>query len=286
MRKAFTLIELLVVIAIISILAGMLMPALERARQEARKAACIANVKNVGNYLAIFKEDHNGWPRATEDGEDIGFDVGGDTGIVDSSLTIARIYSLGYAETQEIFVCPNTNHEELMRGLDVANNYDNDGNTTEHRFDSLVSADCDPSYVMDPRVPFNPYPGRAVYADGPDMARVRHRYRQVASLDLDEVRDENANHPNGAVTLFADSAVLYLIMNEGGFTRNTRMNDTGNEDVDIYEAEDYAAGVSIETGERYDCILGTWNIDYDSGAETANQQYRDDVAVGPTWDRN
>ena len=61
-RRGFTLIELLVVMAIIAILAAMLMPALRRAREAARRTSCLNNLKELGAGLAQWEKDHRGLP--------------------------------------------------------------------------------------------------------------------------------------------------------------------------------------------------------------------------------
>jgi prepilin-type processing-associated H-X9-DG protein len=60
-KGGFTLVELMVVIGIIMVLAGMLLPALQKAKESSRRAVCASNLKQIGLACSLYAEENRGW---------------------------------------------------------------------------------------------------------------------------------------------------------------------------------------------------------------------------------
>ncbi len=105
MRKTFTLIELLVVIAIIAILASMLLPSLNKARDAARKSNCLSNLRQIMQGQSSYRMDSNGWAPPTYRSYTIWKSVDDKTSADD---TWAKdLWYLGYIKNRNVFTCPS-----------------------------------------------------------------------------------------------------------------------------------------------------------------------------------
>lgn len=127
-RAAFTLVELLVVIGIIAVLIAILLPALNKARQQALSAACLSNLRQMGTAVQFYLQDFNGTmplefyqisnpPPVFSDNMGATNSSGVYLGQWGSPYTVLAFLDVTYVHSTAVFICPARNLADLYDGV-------------------------------------------------------------------------------------------------------------------------------------------------------------------------
>jgi len=111
----FTLIELLVVIAIISILAAILFPVFARARENARRASCMSNLKQIGLGVMMYVQDYDeDYPLNWQSKVSMGAPwttLSSKADFTSSSSVFWPLFIQPYTKSEQVFYCPSSTYD-------------------------------------------------------------------------------------------------------------------------------------------------------------------------------
>jgi general secretion pathway protein G len=118
MRRAFTLIELLVVIAIIAILAALLFPVFARAKESAKKTACVSNLKQMGAAITMYMTDYDDiFPNAVDASDKWAPEIWSSIPEFQALIPTMPLMSEAlqpYIKSKEIFHCPADTGTQML----------------------------------------------------------------------------------------------------------------------------------------------------------------------------
>jgi prepilin-type N-terminal cleavage/methylation domain-containing protein/prepilin-type processing-associated H-X9-DG protein len=204
LRLAFTLIELLVVIAIIALLGALLLPALSRARDKGKRIVCVANLHSLGQALALYAEDSEGFLPPLSD-------ANGETWDTKLLPYVSKSYG--------VFLCPSDPWPRATPGR-AARTYAANGGVA---YGSYTSQDLPfGGFGQEPACKFSSI-GMAkrviLLAERPgDSASDRGYVGDFSFCSLDTI--PGTIHSNGGNYLFNDTSVAYLTAQDALYGTN------------------------------------------------------------------
>ena len=119
-KKGFTLIELLVVIAIIAILAAILFPVFAQAREKARQASCLSNLKQIGTAIQLYTDDYDEtFPTSYNDYDGFYPWNTRNSGSYDIIRSVINALNVSYVKNFNMWCCPSakpTSDDQWLAG--------------------------------------------------------------------------------------------------------------------------------------------------------------------------